>query len=577
MLRNFLKPPVFQSDPDKTRDAGITHNIALFLGIISIPSILLINLLPAGDPVRLPIIIISLAASVIWLSAVYAVKLGYHRIINIFIIVFNLTFLNGISLVNGGLGRPTIFLNYLILALAFLLLPQRGIILIAITASLITIGVYLVNSSGIIPFPDTPTEPFSMLVIFLFVILVSAVILEIASNLLRKTNARAQSSEAGLFSKIKELEALSENLENQVNARTQDLELAYKSTEKRARQFEAIGQVSRAINQTQNLHDLLPQITEVINQQFNFYHIGIFLLDPNNEHAVLVASNSEGGKKMLARNHKLKVGQVGIVGNVAGTGVPRIALDTGADAIYFNNPDLPETRSEMGLPLFRTGQQLIGVIDVQSTQPNAFGQDDIQILTTLADQVSIAISNARLYEETQKALLESETLYRRDVQSGWMKFTRAQKLSGIRRHETRSNLLLEPMDLPGALEVTRSGNIYKKQADINNKFAQMTVPMKLRGEVVGILNVKTDNNREWSADEIDIITAIIERAALSIDNARLLDESQRRASLEQTIGEMSTRIGAGTEIEDILRTIVRELGAQISGAQISVEMGSESE
>lgn len=577
MLRNFLKPPVFQSDPDKTRDAGITHNIALFLGIISIPSILLINLLPAGDPVRLPIIIISLAASVIWLSAVYAVKLGYHRIINIFIIVFNLTFLNGISLVNGGLGRPTIFLNYLILALAFLLLPQRGIILIAITASLITIGIYLVNSSGVIPFPDTPTEPFSMLVIFLFVILVSAVILEIASNLLRKTNARAQSSEAGLFSKIKELEALSENLENQVNARTQDLELAYKSTEKRARQFEAIGQVSRAINQTQNLHDLLPQITEVINQQFNFYHIGIFLLDPNNEHAVLVASNSEGGKKMLARNHKLKVGQVGIVGNVAGTGVPRIALDTGADAIYFNNPDLPETRSEMALPLFRTGQQLIGVIDVQSTQPNAFGQDDIQILTTLADQVSIAISNARLYEETQKALLESETLYRRDVQSGWMKFTRAQKLSGIRRHETRSNLLLEPMDLPGALEVTRSGNIYKKQADINNKFAQMTVPMKLRGEVVGILNVKTDNNREWSADEIDIITAIIERAALSIDNARLLDESQRRASLEQTIGEMSTRIGAGTEIEDILRTIVRELGAQISGAQISVEMGSESE
>lgn len=577
MLRNFLKPPVFQSDPDKTRDAGITHNIALFLGIISIPSILLINLLPAGDPVRLPIIIISLAASVIWLSAVYAVKLGYHRIINIFIIVFNLTFLNGISLVNGGLGRPTIFLNYLILALAFLLLPQRGIILIAITASLITIGIYLVNSSGVIPFPDTPTEPFSMLVIFLFVILVSAVILEIASNLLRKTNARAQSSEAGLFSKIKELEALSENLENQVNARTQDLELAYKSTEKRARQFEAIGQVSRAINQTQNLHDLLPQITEVINQQFNFYHIGIFLLDPNNEHAVLVASNSEGGKKMLARNHKLKVGQVGIVGNVAGTGVPRIALDTGADAIYFNNPDLPETRSEMALPLFRTGQQLIGVIDVQSTQPNAFGQDDIQILTTLADQVSIAISNARLYEETQKALLESETLYRRDVQSGWMKFTRAQKLSGIRRHETRSNLLLEPMDLPGALEVTRSGNIYKKQADINNKFAQMTVPMKLRGEVVGILNVKTDNNREWSADEIDIITAIIERAALSIDNARLLDESQRRASLEQTIGEMSTRIGAGTEIEDILRTTVRELGAQISGAQISVEMGSESE
>ena len=188
---------------------------------------------------------------------------------------------------------------------------------------------------------------------------------------------------------------------------------------------------------------------------------------------------------MLARNHKLKVGQIGIVGNVAGTGMPRIALDTGADAIYFNNPDLPETHSEMALPLFRSGQQIIGVIDVQSTEQNAFGQEDIQILTTLAEQVSIAIANARLYEETQKALLESEMLYRRDIQTGWGKFTQSQKLAGIRRQGMKSNLLLEPMELPGAAEVTLSGNVYQKKADNNDKSSQMTIPMKLRGEIVG--------------------------------------------------------------------------------------------
>ncbi|MCK7516902.1 MAG: hypothetical protein MZV64_03845 [Ignavibacteriales bacterium] len=80
--------------------------------------------------------------------------------------------------------------------------------------------------------------------------------------------------------------------------------------------------------------------------------MGIFLMNANNEYAVLAASNSEGGQKMLAGNHKLKVGHVGIVGNVAMTGMPRIALDTGADAIYFNNPDLPETRSEMAASPF---------------------------------------------------------------------------------------------------------------------------------------------------------------------------------------------------------------------------------
>ena len=366
------------------------------------------------------------------------------------------------------------------------------------------------------------------------------------------------------------------NLERYVNDRTAELELANQYNERRARQFEAIGQVSRAINQTQGLQDLLPRITQVISQQFNFYHVGIFLIDANNEYAVLAASNSEGGSKMLARDHKLKVGQVGIVGDVAGTGVPRIAFDTGVDAVYFNNPDLPETRSEMALPLFRAGQQLIGVIDVQSTQSNAFGQDDIQILSTMADQVSVAIANARLYEETQKALLESEMHYRRDIRTGWVKYTRSQKLAGIRRRGMKSDLLTEPMELPGALEVTQSGNIYQVQADKNNK-SEMTLPMKLRGEVVGVLNIKTDGNRVWSTDEMDIITAIIERAALSIETARLLDESQKRAVREQTISQMSARIGAGTEIETILKTAIRELGAQIGGAQITVEIGNENE
>jgi GAF domain-containing protein len=366
-------------------------------------------------------------------------------------------------------------------------------------------------------------------------------------------------------------------LEQHVQERTVELQLANEYNERRAKQFESIAQVSRAIIQTQGLQDLLPQITQVIHQQFNFYHVGIFLLDANNEYAVLAASNSDGGQKMLSRNHKLKIGQTGIVGNVAGTGLPRIALDTGADAAYFNNPDLPETHSEMALPLFRGGQQLIGVIDVQSTEQNAFGQDDIQILTTLAEQVSIAITNARLYEETQKALLESEMLYRRDIQTGWGKFTQSQKLIGIHRQGMKSNLLLEPMELPGAREVTLSGNIYEKKADNNDKSSQITIPMKLRGEIVGLLSVKTDEKQKWTGDEMDIIAAIVERAALSIESARLLEESRTSAEKEHAISEMSAKISAGTEIETILKTAVRELGNQIGGAQITVEMGSENE
>jgi len=284
----------------------------------------------------------------------------------------------------------------------------------------------------------------------------------------------------------------------------------------------------------------------------------------------LSAANSEGGQKMLERNHKLRVGQTGIVGYVAGSGKPRIALDTGADAAYFNNPDLPQTRSEMALPLTQSGGQVIGVLDIQSAEPNAFRREDIEILLTLADQVSMAITNARLYEQTQKTLLESEMLYRQNLLSGWRRFSREKKIAGVRRAEMKAELYAEALELPGAQEAIRTGAPYFE----NEKVSQLTLPMKLRDEVVGLLNVKADGSRAWSEDELDIIAAILERAALSIENVRLLEESRMAAEKERAIGEMSAKIGASAQIDIILKTAVRELGSRIGNAQVSVEIGN---
>ena len=369
------------------------------------------------------------------------------------------------------------------------------------------------------------------------------------------------------FQKIEEERNL---LEDRVKQRTQDLGRINRISEHRAQMFQTIAQVTRAIISTQNLQDLLPQIAQVISQQFGFYHVGIFLLDSNKEYAVLSATNSEGGQRMINRDHKLRIGQTGIVGNVAGTGKPRIALDTGLDATFFNNPDLPETRSEIALPLFRSGQELIGVLDVQSTESNAFTQDDIQILTTLADQVSIAIANARSYEETQTVLLESQLLYRRNIQAGWSKFVRSQKLSGIRKQGLKSSLLFDPMEVPGAKEVVRSGTIYKISEDDQN--TSLTIPMKLRGEVVGLLNIKIEDENAIGTDELDIINAIVERAALSIDNARLLAESRKTAEKERVIGEISSKVSSFTNRDNILQAAVAEIGRALPGAEVVIQL-----
>lgn len=354
-------------------------------------------------------------------------------------------------------------------------------------------------------------------------------------------------------------------LERTVEERTSDLSVANQNNERRARQFQSISQVARTISSTLNLDNLLKQVTTVISREFGFYHVGVFLLDTAQEYAVLSASNSEGGQIMLARGHRLKVGEMGLVGFVSRTGKPRVALDTGSDAIFFNNPDLPQTRSEIALPL-HAGETIIGVLDVQSTEPGAFSQEDIDILSILADQVSIAIQNARQNEETEKALNESEALSRQFIHTGWEKFTRRQNLVGI--HHTGAKVtLLYNRNTNGKNQIAQDG----EQILASRRGAILSLPIKLRGEVIGSVDVQAPDNRQWDQDEMDIVTAIIERAAIALESARLLSESQKRAAKERTIGEISSKISAQSGVEDLLKTAAKELTRTLPDTEIVIQ------
>jgi GAF domain-containing protein/HAMP domain-containing protein len=357
-----------------------------------------------------------------------------------------------------------------------------------------------------------------------------------------------------------------EGLESSVEERTAQLLEANAKIERRAKQFQSIAQVTRTISSTLDLESLLKQITHTISREFGFYHVGIFLLDSAGEYAVLSAANSTGGERMLARGHRLKVGEMGLVGYAAASGKARIALDTGADAVYFNNPDLPNTRSEIALPL-RAGEQVIGVLDVQSTEPNAFSEEDITILSTLADQVSIAIQNARQNEETRKALAEAEALSRQFVRSGWSQFTRRQKLLGVRHTGAKASLLYARTSKE-AQEILQSA----QQARARSGGAVLSLPITLRGETIGTVDVRAPGKGEWEQDELDIIQAIIERAAVAMENARLLAESQKRAAKEHTLAQISARISAQSDAEEVLKTAVLELRHALPETEVIVQL-----
>jgi GAF domain-containing protein len=362
-------------------------------------------------------------------------------------------------------------------------------------------------------------------------------------------------------------------LRNLINSLEQRVQERTKALEKRAAQLETVSNVARALTSVHEINELLPDIAKLVSDRFGFYHVGIFLLDDANEFAVLRASNSEGGARMLDRQHKLKLDSNSIVGFVTSRNEPRIALDVGADSVYFNNPDLPNTRSEIALPL-RTSGRVIGALDVQSIQTNAFSEEDVATLTILADQVAIAIENARLFSESRAALAETEQTFERYIKQEWGTFASQVKSTGYLFDGNRILPIKPKSQQEKVKALAQTGRLSLEKAS-----SEITIPIRLRGQTVGFLEVNSKKgSRQWTRDEVTLLESAAERAALALENARLVESAQRRASRERAIGEISSRIGAVTDVEAIMQMTVEELGRKISGAmEISIELGEEHE
>lgn len=349
------------------------------------------------------------------------------------------------------------------------------------------------------------------------------------------------------------IKGMLQSLEQRVQERTAELQESLQKNERRSKQYEAIAKVTQAINTTQNLQELLPQIVQVISEQFGFYHTGIFLNDAANQYAVLGAANSEGGKRMLKRGHQLRIGEQGIVGYVAKTGKPRIALDVGSDAVYFNNPDLPETRSEMALPLTIAGT-IIGALDVQSTESNAFTEEDVEVLSTLAEQVSIAIQNARLYEQTQKSLAEAEAISRQYFTETWKSLSQESRIAGYRYSPAGTSPISEEQ-IP---EITNSDR------------RSISVPIIIRGQIVGELAVLVPKQEHIKADQMELIHTVADRVGIFAENARLFDETSRRAEREHLVSDITAKIRSTNDPREMLETAIQELRTALNVSRIEI-------
>src|SRR6266498_3647067 len=333
-------------------------------------------------------------------------------------------------------------------------------------------------------------------------------------------------------------------LEQRVEERTAGLT-------KKTEQLRATSYIARTTAEVLDLASLLDTVAKLVTDQFGFYHTSIFLVNETGDQAVLQAASSEGGQRMIERGYSLSIGTQGIVGYVAAQKRPRIALDVGSDAILFNNPDLPMTRSELALPLL-IRNKVLGVLDIQSDQPQAFTAEDVDVLQTVADQAAVAIENARLLDESQATLTQLEALTTVRTREAWN-----QKLQGKSRVFTYTPLGLraEKMPAPNGTSVT--------------------IPLTLRGQKIGSISIAHKGDVSVNKGDEELIAEVANQAGLAIDNIRLLEEATQRARQEQIVGKLAGRFSQSLDIDTLLQTAVRELAQLSDVSEVSVVIGQQ--
>ena len=564
-IQNMITPPVFPGDEEKTRIAKLLNTLLLMLflfpalaivNIILLPSILLF----AG------VLLFFLLSSLIGLMV--ALRRGYVQQSSSFLLVLLLVAFGYLIYSEAGQTRPFITLITSVIIIGGLLLGNRGAIVAALALSLITGVMYYLAATGLVVPLDTKAAPFSSWLVTSTGYLVSGMLLALASTSLQDALKRARSNQEKLLVTNHELQETQNTLEQRVAQRTSELqerstELGQLSQrlERRANGLQAVALVGREITSIQSIDELLPRVAQVTGKQFGFYHVGIFIVDKEREIAVLKAANSAGGQKMLLRNHQLKIGETGIVGFVAGVGRPRIALKARADTTFFNNPDLPETRSEMALP-FKIGNEVIGVLDVQSEQEGAFSEEDTELLTIVADQISIAIQNARLFTESQKATADALAITRQYVRQEWQSVAKEETI-GYRFSQAG----IQPIFNDTGTTTLDQIEAHEQQPDRN-----MLIPIKVHDQTIGALKLQSQIERTWDQDTIDIAQAVADRVALAIENTRLLERSQSQAARERAISEITAKIGASVNMRNVLQTAVEELGRVLPGSDVVIQI-----
>jgi len=337
--------------------------------------------------------------------------------------------------------------------------------------------------------------------------------------------------------------------------------------DERTRDVRITQEISRAATAQQDLQTLMDEVVNLIRDRFAaVYHAQIFLLDQDGDYAILRASTGEPGRKLLERGHRLQVGSVSVIGQVTQQGRIVIARDAGVSDIHRQNEFLPDTRAELAVPL-QIGERIIGALDVQSKQSDSFDDDQVNTLQTLADQITIAIENTRLYENSQRILRDIELAQQRATRNAWQGYFNLQRADAI---TAQAGTHTEYDFTTLRQEAMREKTIAVGDMTPRNT-VPIVLPLQIRDYVVGTIQWEIPR-ANFSQDRLLLAQAVTNRLSTSLENARLFYESRRSTERERIVNEIAARIAEQSDIQQILRTAVREVGQALQMPQVAIRL-----
>jgi GAF domain-containing protein len=377
-----------------------------------------------------------------------------------------------------------------------------------------------------------------------------------------------------------------------------------------ALEFETAAEIARDISSSLDLDELLKKATDLIRSRFDFYHASVFLKDVPGEFVVVREATGDAGAQMKRSGHKLGVGSKSVVGYVAGNGEQLVVNDTSRDATYYANPLLPDTRSEAAIPL-KVGDNIVGVMDVQSTQAYAFSEDSLRILQILSDQLAIAVVNSELFAETQEHLAQHRLLHHitTTAASGTTLDEALQSavnglqvtLGGDRVAillADREKKMLQVMAAVGyandvydlripvgggitgwaaahrrTLRVSNVQEDPRYIAGSTNSRSEMAIPLVYRSELLGVLNVESEQTSAYTETDEELLGTLGGSLAAIIANARLLEQIRAQADRERVLFEITDKIRRTTDMQTILTTTVSELTRAVGANHAHIKVG----